>query len=400
MVLPGLCIMQRDAGGLFAEVRFMRGLFVLLAALCLAAPAAGDSGSCRYEMTGKRRVTYAPGNSHTCRSNATCITTDKAGVTHLVYEDKRSGEFEIYYVYVRNDTLSPEIRITQTPGESSFPCIASGGGSVYILWQEMVGKDFEIEYARLVDGQVVARKRLTDTRTESACPVAAYDGDGTLHVAWHEGPYHQTGIIYGKVVADSLVHVEEIPVETSGAFRPDIACDGHGRVLLTWFEGFEVKSKYWDGAAWQPTLTVAVGKQKAWRMSVAFIAPGRWGLAWFDRTEDAEYPVYAAFFDGAAWQGEVRLNSDKIGYYPNVCAGPGGIFLVAWEGKDMSSGDYSLELRCHDGHQWHPVQLLQQGRSMTRYPSLSLDPDGNFQTIWFSDGRGTYEVYYGVLRRE
>ena len=392
--------MQPETGGPLRVMRIRKSLFVMLAVMCLLSAAGRGARACTYEMTNQQRVTHAPGNSHTCRSNATCICTDENNVNHLVYEDKRSGEFEVYYAFVRNDTLSREVRVTNTRGESAFPAIACGGGSVYLLWAEMVGDAPEIEYARVVDGKVVARTRLSNTVTETSCPVAAYDGNGILHVAWHDGPYHQTGIYYGRVVDDSLVHIEEIPVETPGAFRPDIACDGEGKVLLTWFEAFEIKSKFWDGKAWQETHTVSVGGQKAWRMSVAYIGPGRWGASWFDRTEDAEYPVYAAFFDETEWYGKKRLNQGRIGYYPNVCAGPDGLFQVAWEGKDMETGFYSLKLRCHDGKEWQPTETLLARKSMTRYPSLSLDHDNNFQTIWFSDGRGTYEVYYGVLRRK
>jgi hypothetical protein len=378
----------------------VRAFCALLAAVGLLYGTGWGAGGCTFEMTSIQRVTHAPGNSHTCRSNATCICTDENEVTHLVYEDKRSGEFEVYYAYVRNDTLSKEIRITRTRGESSFPAIACGGGSVYILWQETRGKDPEIEYVRLVDGEIMARATLTDNETESSCPVLAVDGDGTLHVAWHDGPYHQTGIIYGRVREDSLVHIEEIPVETSGAFRPDIACDGHGKVLITWHEGFDIKSKFYDGEAWKETKTVSLGSQKAWRMSCAYIAPGRWGAAWFDRTEDGDHPVYAAFFNETEWYGKIKVNAEQIGYYPNVCAGPDGTFLVAWEGLSMETNHYSLKLRCHDGEKWLPAQELLVGKSMTRYPSLALDRDNNFQTIWFSDGRGTYEVFYGVLRRK
>jgi hypothetical protein len=392
--------MQRETGGFFRAMNMVRGISVFIITACLLAAAVAAGGACTFEMTDRQRVTHAPGNSHTTRSNATCICTDENNVTHLIYEDKRSGEFEIYYAFVRNDTLSREIRITRTRGESSFPAIECGGGSAYLLWQETSGKDPEIEYARVVNGEIVARATLTDNETESSCPVAAYDGNGTLHVAWHDGPYHQTGIFYGRVLGDTLAHVEEIPVETSGAFRPDIACDGNGKVLLTWQEGFDIKARLYDGETWQETQTISLGTQKAWRMSCAYIEPGRWGAAWFDRTEDGRHPVYAAFFDEKQWYGKIQVNGENIGYYPNVCAGPDGMFLVAWEGLSMETNNYSLKLRCHDGRDWHPVQDLMVGRSMTRYPSLSLDRDGNFQTIWFSDGRGTYEIYYGVLRRK
>jgi hypothetical protein len=377
-----------------------RGFCVLLGVICMLMAGAGDAETCTFEMAGKERVTFAPGNSHTTRSNATCICTDEAGITHLVYEDIRSGEFEIYYGFVRNDTLSREIRITRTPGESSFPCIACGGGSTYILWQEMVGKHLQIEYARIVEGEVVARTRLTDSPTGSFGPVAAYDGDGTLHVAWHEGPFYQTGIVYGRVVDDSLVHMEQIPAESPEAFRPDLACDGEGKVLLMWLEGFNVMSRFWDGEAWQEVQAAWTGEHRTWRMSVAYIEPGRWGAAWFDRTEEPEYRVYAGFFDESRWHGKMNLNEEHIGYYPNVCAGPEGHLQVVWESKDAEAGFYSMKLRCHDGRQWQQTQDFLVGKYMIRYPSISLDPGGDLQVIWFSNGQGAYEIYRGVLRRK
>ncbi len=382
------------------DSRLKGGIFVLLALECVLTAGVWDAKACTFEIASKERVTFSSGNSQTCRSNATCICTDESGITHLVYEDARTGGFEIYYRYVRNDTLSREIRITRTPGESSFPCIACGGGSTYILWQEMVGKKLQIEYARIVRGEVVARTRLTNSNIESSCPVAAYDGDGTLHVAWHEGPVYHTGIVYGKVQDDSLVHLERIPVGSPEAFRPDLACDGDGRVLLVWFEGFDVMSRFWDGEAWQETQTAWAGHHKAWRMSVANIGPGRWGAAWFDRTEQAEYRVYAEFFDESKWHDSIQLNEKHLGYYPNVCAGPGEYFQVVWESKDMETGLYSMKLRCHDGKQWQQAEEFLVGKYMIRYPSIALDLEGDLQFVWFSDGQGAYEVYRGVLRRE
>jgi len=354
----------------------------------------------RFEMTGIRRVTHAPGDSHTSRGNPTCICTDDNGVNHLVWEDKRSGNFEIYYAFVRNDTLSRELRITHTPADSDFPCIACCSGSVYLLWREVAGHNSQIVYARIENGQVAAKTELTESATAASCPVAAADGDGTLHVAWHEGPFKKTGIVYGRVSGDSLVHREEIPAEDPTAFRPDIACDGEGRVMVTWSEEFDIMSVLWDGRAWGEQQVVYAGYSQTWRHSVAYMGSGVWGISWFDRLESGDYYVYAALFDGEKWYGSTVMNETGLGYYPNTCRGPDNTLMVVWEGKSRETGDYSMRIRLFDGKRWNSPQSLLSGPSMLRYPSLSLDENGDFPAIWFSDGRGNYEVFYGILRRE
>ena len=381
-------------------MRTIRGMFLLIGVVCAFVLPRADAQTPAFEMVGEMRVTFAPRNSQTSRSNPTCICIDGDDVAHLVYEDSRTGEFDIFYASVRNDTVSPEVRISRTSTESTFPCIACGGGSVYILWQESAADGNRVEYARLVDGEVVAKTRLSRPDREASCPVAAYDGDGTLHVAWHEGPAYQSGITYGRVVDDSLVHLEEIEVKTPRAFRPDIACDGGGKLVLAWIGKSDIMTRLWDGEAWQEVKIASPFAQRPWRISVAYIEPGRWGIAWFDRTVEGDYPVYAAFYDETEWYGIKKLNERDIGYYPNICAGPGGSLQVVWEGKHEEEGIYSMKMRWHDGDRWRPTQEFLVRRSMARYPSIALDSNGDFRAIWFSDGRGSYEIFYGILRRK
>ena len=83
-------------------------------------------------------------------------------------------------------------------------------------------------------------------------------------------------------------------------------CDDEGRILIVWFEGPEVKSRYWDGTAWGEEQLVATNRSRPWRLSVAWIGNGKWASAWFDNTEKGS-DVFAKFFDGDKWYGQVRL---------------------------------------------------------------------------------------------
>jgi hypothetical protein len=94
---------------------------------------------CPFSSVETTRITNAIGQSRTGRDNARCICCDKEGIVHMVWEDKRTGNFEIYYAALAADSVK-EVRITRSRGESTYPCVACDSSDVYILWQEKAGK--------------------------------------------------------------------------------------------------------------------------------------------------------------------------------------------------------------------------------------------------------------------
>ena len=57
---------------------------------------------------------------------------------HLVWEDDRNGNFEIYYRQSTDlgQTWDPEIRLTNALNSSSRPSLACGGGYLHLFWQD------------------------------------------------------------------------------------------------------------------------------------------------------------------------------------------------------------------------------------------------------------------------
>jgi hypothetical protein len=316
---------------------------------------------------------------------------------HLVWEDERDGNFEIYYKSIGTGEGSPETRITETRAESIFPCITGQSDTVYVLWQETVAKTPQLMYLRMVGGKEIVRKQITQSITGAYSPVVTLGPDKALHIVFHQGAGNATSVHYGKIVGDSLVARTEICAKHLGAFRPDIACDANGRMLVVWYEGAEVKSRLWDGTAWQEELLVASTAQTAWRLSVSNMSPGRWVAAWFDQgTKTTD--VLAAFFDGTSWQAKTRLNTGQIGFYPTTaCFGPDKV-IVAWEDQDKhaDSVEYLLMMRCHDGKTWGAPSEIARGPSMSRYASLA--PAGQtIHAIWFSPLMGNSEIFHATL---
>jgi hypothetical protein len=343
------------------------------------------------------RVTYARARAQTTRSSARCICCDPGGKVHLAWEDVRNRNFEIYYTSISGDSVLPEVRITRSLVESSYPAVTCDSQNAYIVWEEVMGRDSEVFCVRLHDGQEVARTRVTDTNLDSSCPVCAAGGDGAVHVAWHEGPFKQTAIYYARVEDDSVVQTEPICTTDPEAFRPDIACDGEGRVMIVWLGGLEVKSRLWNGVSWEEEELVAETLSRPWRISVTSLPDGEWATSWFHRSGEGE-EVFVKFFDGSDWYGLTRVSGKRAAYYPNVAATPDAGLAVVWEERDVESSEYAIALKCHNGGRWsEPLEIYRQGTA-GRYASLSAHED-LLHAVWFSAKDGANEIYYGRLRK-
>lgn len=376
----------------------VRPRFVVISQVVVLLLAAGvASADCPFRVETVTQITRAAGKSQTARSNQRCIWVDPAGTVHLIWEDDRDGNFEIYYQSLSSKGNSPQTRITKSQGESSFPCITGDRDTVYVLWQETVSNTPQLFYLRMVAGKEVIRKQITQSAMGAWSPATALGADKALHLVYHVGAGNVTTIHYGKIVGDSLVAKAEICNKHLGAFRPDIACDATGRMLVVWYEGPDVKSRLWDGSAWQEELLVAANSQRAWRLSVSNMSPGRWVAAWFDqgpKTTD----VWVAFFDGKTWHDKSRLNTGQIGFYPTAaCFGPDKV-IVAWEDQDKQgeSVDYLLMMRCFDGKTWGVPAEIARGSNMSRYASLAPAGD-TIHAIWFSPFMGNYEIFHATL---
>ena len=373
-------------------------LLVVAAALCLTAPSSTAGGDCSLSLIRTTRITEALGRSQTARDNARAVCIDSEGTLHMVWEDARRGNFDIYYTRLSPDTLYPDMRVCATKGPSTHACIAWHDGDVYVLWNEKEGFYHQIHYARISNGEVAVCKRLTEGKLEFQCPVSVVTPDGTLHVAWHEGPYKQTQVVHGIMENDSLVVREVVSTGHPEAFRPDLACDTDGRIMIAWFQGLEIASRLWDGTSWGDAAIVARTQARPWRLSLVSRSPEEWAIAWFDATE-AAYDVMAKFSDGKTWYGETRINTSVIGFYPSLAVLTGGGIVAVWEARYPEADVYTMEMRCYDGKEWGPVLEIFRERERARYGSMAAYQD-LLHVVYYSPKPGNHEIYHALLRSE
>ena len=123
---------------------------------------------------------------------------------HVVWDDYRNGNDEIYYKRSTDGgiTWGADIRLTINSADSKVPHIAISGSNVHVVWEDNRDTNREIYYKRSTDGGVTwgADTRLSIDPAESwASSIAA--SDSNVHLVWEDnrnGNYE----IYYKLTTD------------------------------------------------------------------------------------------------------------------------------------------------------------------------------------------------------
>lgn len=110
---------------------------------------------------------------------------------YLLYSNNEAGNFEIYYKRSRNRGFSwdESIRLTNAPNDSLSPRMALDSvGNVHIVWDDNRSGDWEIYYKVLDDdGNVlISDTRLTNNQGHSWYPQIAIDNYDYCHVVWQD----------------------------------------------------------------------------------------------------------------------------------------------------------------------------------------------------------------------
>ena len=136
--------------------------------------------------------------------------TVSGSVVHVVWEDERNGNYEIYYKRSIDDGLSWEIdtRLTNNTARSNRPSVTVSGSVVLAVWVDERDGNEEIYFKRSTDGgeSWSLDTRLTNNTSFSRKPSVRASGS-TVHVVWYD--YRDGGPeIYYKRSSDAGVSWE------------------------------------------------------------------------------------------------------------------------------------------------------------------------------------------------
>ncbi len=122
-------------------------------------------------------------------------------VVHVVWDDNRDGNFEIYYKRSTDGGVSwsEDTRLTNYSAHSYSPSVSVSGLAVHVVWYDFRDGNFEIYYKRSTDGGVSWSEdtRLTNYSFTSASPSVSVSGQ-VVHVVWQDGRDDNWEIYYKR----------------------------------------------------------------------------------------------------------------------------------------------------------------------------------------------------------
>ena len=184
------------------------------------------------------RLTTANGNSW-----HSMLSGDSYGNIHIVWEDDRDGNNEIYYTKLDNggNTLIDDMRLTNDNAGSDFPFIKlDSSDNVHIIWRDSRNGSPEIYYIKLDnDGNVlVDSTRITYGSNTSSGHDLIIDSYDYLHIGWVDHRDGNAEIYYSKLDnnGNPIVGATRITMASGDSWWPYLDVDNDGNVQIAWYD--------------------------------------------------------------------------------------------------------------------------------------------------------------------
>ena len=280
-----------------------------------------------------------------------CITIS-GSVVHVVWQEKRDGYYEIYYKRSTDGGVSwdADTRLTTNTSDSWNPSIAVNGSVAHVVWEDERQGNSEIYYKGSTDGGVTwgVDTRLTNDPANSWNPSVAVSGS-VVHVAWYDDRNGSGNWeIYYKRSTDGGVSWGEETRMTNNTHvsrYPCIAVSG-SVVHLVWHDdrdgNYEIyyKQSTDGGLSWGTDTRFTNATEISMYPNVAVSGPVV-HVVWFDM-RDGNYEIYykRSTDGGISWEADTRLTDDLAFSFSPSVAVSGNTVNVVWQ--DNRDGNYEI----------------------------------------------------------
>ena len=173
------------------------------------------------------------------------IAADGEGNFHIVWQDHRNGNWDIYYVKVDMNgfKLLNDTRLTTYAGDDINPSMVAYGDRVYVVWQRYADSHWSIYFTRISytyeDIAIeVSPKVIVDDGNNCTNPMIVRGASGYLYMVWQEYRQGNWDIMYMRLNDDGvpLMSPEDVSQDTSNSTKPDIAVDTDGNLQIFWVD--------------------------------------------------------------------------------------------------------------------------------------------------------------------
>jgi hypothetical protein len=280
--------------------------------------------------------------------SASATVAVSGNIVHVAWHDKRNGlsNSEVYYKRSTDNGLSwgDDIRLTNAPGNSSFPSIISSENYVHLVWTEIRDGNWEIYYKRSTDNGISWENdvRLTNNASTSYLPCISVSGP-YIHVTWYDYRDGNTEIYYKRSTDNGINWENDVRLTNNSYFSlmPTISSSGQF-VHIGWSDtrdgSYEVyyKNSTDNGTTWNIDRRLTFDSLIVSRSNVSIVAAdSNLHIVWYNwKTGDPGEIFYKRSIDnGNTWESSSRLTYDTSASVSPQLSVSGPVVHVIWNDK-------------------------------------------------------------------
>ena len=350
------------------------------------------------------RLTNDPAVSAAATSGGIASNVDSI---HVVWYDERDGNREIYYKRSTDggQTWGADTRLTTNDSVSKNPAIAISGSYVHIVWDDKRDGNREIYYKRSTDGGTTwgGDIRLTNATDISYCPGIAVSGSN-VHIIWtdlRDGNGNKD--IYYKFSTDGGItwgNDTRITNDAAMSYNTSISVSG-SNVHFIWEDTRDGNREIYykrstDGGLNWGTDTRLTNNSSARFLPTSAVSGSNLYIVWNDY-RNGNYEIYFKHSAdaGLTWGADTRLtNAAGNSWWATVAASASGVH-IAWHDDRNGNAEIFYMYSLDEGLSWSSDTLLvNNSATMSERPSIALS--GSAVHLNWQDKRDgpNGEIYY------
>jgi hypothetical protein len=347
-----------------------------------------------------KRATWNSGNSISPE-----LATDSNNHIHVVCMDITSGNWEIYYKKSTNGgTTWTTKRLTWIAEDSRYPAIATDSNNhIHVVWQQSKGGNAEIYYMKSTNGGTSwTTKRLTWTSGDSEYPEIAIDSNNHIHVVWGDDTPGNSEVYYKKSTNGGTTWTAKRLTWTAGdSDWPAITIDSSNHIHVVLDVSLPGNSEVYykkstDGGETWTTRRLTWTANFGGDADIATDLSNNIHVVWMELKGGGEKIFYKRSTDGGSSWTQKRLTwTSEWCWYPKITTDSNGYIHTVWgRNYDLeNTWEIFFKRSTDEGGSWTTHRLTWNSGWSTG-PAIAVDTSNQINVVWEDNTPGNYEIYY------